>query len=187
MTLYDDFKVIESEVLNCSKCERLRSVTPNQMPHIFYGNIDDIKLVIVGRNPGLENDTSKISKENFMDYYREKWLECKIGKYLREKLGDEVILKKMFFTNICKCSSPDNSALLEEEKTNCLEFLKRQINLIKPKIIIALGSDAKKAVSSIGYNCSTHYLYHPTFFLYKHDKTLIHQQDCSLNLIKGVL
>lgn len=180
----------KDEILSCVKCQRLRDVTPFPAPYVKYTrNLKNIKLFIVGRNPGLEDNYTNITKENFMQVYHEKWWVCKIGVYLRWQFSDEIIQNNTFFTNICKCSSPENTKLQEIEIQNCQSYLLEQINLISPKIIITLGTEAFQSLTnrklsinfgnaiSYGETIQLYGLYHPSYFSYKNDKAVEEKQN----------
>ena len=65
------------------------------------------------------------------------------GKYLRiliKKIG--IPSKDYYLLNCIKCYPPDNRDPLKEELINCLPFLKRQLNVLKPKLIVAMGKYA---------------------------------------------
>lgn len=185
---------LEQQIMNCEKCSRLRKVTPHPMPHITYvNNIDDVKIMGIGRNPGLEYDTSQISDEEFMDYYREKWWGCRVGTYMRKRLGDDVISNAFFFTNICKCSSPNNSPLIKKEKENCFPYLQKQIEIVQPQVIITFSSDTRNMLQSYikdrryiidDKTIPVFFMYHPSYFKYSPDRKLSKKQDTILNEIR---
>ncbi len=54
--------------------------------------------------------------------------------------------EQVFIANICKCRPPDNRQPLPEEMTACLPFLRRQIALLHPTLIVALGATAVKGL-----------------------------------------
>jgi len=185
---------IENIILQCKKCERLCNVNPYPMPHIQYSKKSNI--LCVARNPGLENVIpDEITPIEFMEFYRQKWYDCRISKYLRSLLGDDIVKNDLFFTNICKCSSPKNSQLLSNEVENCKQYLIDQIEIIKPKIIITFGSDAiysllNKKINEafckqLKYNnIPVISLFHPSYFIYASDKTITKKQSIILNRIR---
>lgn len=179
---------IETGVMTCMKCPRLRAVTPIPYPHIYYGN--SLKIMVVGRNPGLEHDYEDVSPEEFMKVYKERFLISRVGQYLIKHLGEKIVMKYLFFCNVCKCSSPNNEKLMPSEKERCYEFLEQQIKIIKPKIIITLGTDAKDALEE---KCVDHKydgipvfnMYHPSYFAYiSKDDPKKKRQDMMLESIK---
>jgi len=170
---------IESNILKCKKCIRLCNINPYPMPHIYYTkNLIDLKIMCIARNPGLENKIPIMPENEFIQYYKDKWYECKIGLYFRDLFGDKIIKNNIFFTNICKCSSPNNLPLIELEKINCLEYLQEQINTINPEYIFTFGNDAKEQIKKIllRENIKVYNFYHPSYFSYKNDNILKENQ-----------
>jgi uracil-DNA glycosylase family 4 len=68
------------------------------------------------------------------------------------KLLDEIIQaiglrrEDVYITNIVKCRPPQNRKPLPDEMAACLPYLHRQIDLIRPKVIVALGGTAGEAL-----------------------------------------
>jgi DNA polymerase len=167
----DLLKNLEDEIMACTKCARLHAITPNPHPHIYYNSPDKLKIFVIGRNPGLEYEHIEVTRENFMEFYKEKFLICRVGQYLIKHLGEKIVTKKMFFCNVCKCCSPNNEKLFPSEKENCFPYLERQIEIIKPKLIIALGADAQEALAQKSENRKFNGIpiigmYHPSYFKY---------------------
>jgi DNA polymerase len=52
----------------------------------------------------------------------------------------------MFITNVIKCRPPNNADPTEEQQKACLEYLKLQIKLINPKVIVCVGRIAAKVL-----------------------------------------
>uniref|UniRef100_A0A6M3MEG6 Putative uracil DNA glycosylase superfamily protein n=1 Tax=viral metagenome TaxID=1070528 RepID=A0A6M3MEG6_9ZZZZ len=176
---------IKNNVMDCDKCPRLRSITPFPMSHICYGKLSGIKLFFIGRNPGIENDCRNISKEKFFEEYHYLWWECNIGKYLRKNFEDYFVKEKMFFTNVNKCSSPENSQLTEEEKANCLPFLRTQLEIVRPKVIVTFGSEARITIKSLNLGkVDIINLFHPAYFSYNRDPKLIEKQQKKIMELK---
>ena len=72
------------------------------------------------------------------------------GKLLDELLATVPILREdVFITNVVKCRPPDNRDPLPIEVKECEPYLKHQINLIKPKLIVALGRIAGKTLLGV--------------------------------------
>lgn len=53
---------------------------------------------------------------------------------------------QVYITNIVKCRPPSNRVPQEDEANSCLDYLRNQVILVKPKIIVLLGSTALKNV-----------------------------------------
>ena len=183
---FDDILDLEKKILECARCPRLKAVAPYPMAHICYSPTCEVPLFIIGRNPGLEDTYAKVTSADFKITYHRNWLKCKFGMYVLERLGMKNV-KKIFFTNVCKCSTPENSQLKNEEKASCAEYLQAQIRIISPKLILAFGRDAivalvgKKPVKFFetfeadGYQCLS--LYHPGYFNYADDPKIKEKQD----------
>jgi uracil-DNA glycosylase family 4 len=97
------------------------------------------KVMIVGQNPGAEED------------------ECgrpfvgRAGKYLTKTLVEYGIKREdIFITNIVKHTSPNNRKPYPDEVAACLPYLMTQIRMIKPKIIVLLGASAKETPRAEG-------------------------------------
>ena len=195
------FEEIENKIINCNKCSRLISVTPYPMSHVCYAkSINNIKIALFARNPGLENDSSKILSKDFLNFVHDKWKDCRIGKYFRKHLGDDIIFNYVFFSNICKCSSPFNSKLKQEEIDNCLNFSLKQILEIKPEILLTFGQECLSALNPLlnlymcfgkvyeykinNFKCAHIPLYHPSYFIYKINKEKEYKQINILQVIK---
>jgi len=177
MTKIEWLEETSNNIADCNNCERLRAVTPYPMSHICYGSLSKVKLFFVGRNPGLENDHNKISREEFVEKYHDLWWDCNLGKYLRKNFGELLIKENMFFSNVNKCSSPENSKLTEEEKRNCLPFLETQLEIIKPSTIVTFGVEAKETIKSLNLqNMDIINLMHPAYFAYNKDFSLVRKQ-----------
>ncbi len=98
---------------------------------VFGTGNHDASLFFIGEGPGYHEDTQG---EPFVGA---------AGKRLNEwikKLGlkrDEV-----YIANIVKCRPPDNRTPLPGEAATCLPFLKEQIEIVSPALIVTLGSPA---------------------------------------------
>lgn len=65
-----------------------------------------------------------------------------------ESRGDGLVLKDMYITASARCAPPDNKPSAEELK-NCQPFLAREIQIIRPKVIVCLGKIAFDRVLKI--------------------------------------
>jgi uracil-DNA glycosylase family 4 len=122
----------ESLVECCMKCELGKS----RKNFVFGSGDKNADLLIIGEAPG--------------DYEDEKGKPFvgKAGKLL-DKILKAIGLsrnKNVYITNILKCKTPNNRDPLLSEINNCNSYLLKQIELIKPKIIIALGKVSGKSL-----------------------------------------
>lgn len=115
---------ISSLISQCQKCPLYQTAT-NHVPG--SGNPDS-KIIFVGEAPGFFEDKQGLP------------FVGNSGKLL-DKLLDSISLKRedVFICNILKHRPPQNRDPLPEEIKVCTPFLKSQIKIISPKIIITLG------------------------------------------------
>ena len=114
-------------VANCTRCELSASRTNT----VFGVGSPDADWLIIGEAPGAEEDRRG---EPFVG---------RAGKLLDQMLfaiGQS--REKVFIANILKCRPPDNRDPKPGEAAACRDYLERQIELIQPKIILAVGKIA---------------------------------------------
>lgn len=122
---------IAKEIAACTLCA-LHKTRNRTVPGQGYPSPD---IMFVGEAPGADEDAQGLA------------FVGRAGKLLTrmlEKLGlsrDEV-----FIANILKCRPPDNRTPLPDEIELCRPYLERQIKLLKPKAIVALGGTAVRGL-----------------------------------------
>jgi len=119
------------EVRQCRKCD-LGSLRTNAVPGEGKPNA---RILFVGEGPGADEDAQG---------------RPFVGR--AGKLLDKVIaacgLKRsdVFIANILKCRPPENRDPRPDEIISCLPYLQRQIEIINPEVIVALGAHAAKTL-----------------------------------------
>ncbi|MDH5547360.1 MAG: uracil-DNA glycosylase [Gammaproteobacteria bacterium] len=119
-----DWNSLQQEVAQCSACELSQSRT-----HTVFG-VGDVqaKLMVIGEAPGKDEDQQG---EPFVG---------RAGQLLNEMLfAIGLQREQVFIANILKCRPPNNRDPRPEEVVKCESFLKRQIEWVKPKIILSVG------------------------------------------------
>ena len=119
---------LEASIKNCEKCNL--SLTRNKF--VFGSGDPNADLLLVGEGPGEQEDSKG---EPFVGMAGK--LLDKILKAIGYTRDDNV-----FIANIVKCRPPENRNPLPSEVKECTPYLIKQINLIKPKLIVALGKVA---------------------------------------------
>ena len=119
---------IAGQVRVCSACP-LHTSRKNTVPG--EGNPNRPDILFVGEGPGADEDDQGRPFVGAAGQLLDKMIEA-MG-YKR----DEV-----FIANIVKCRPPGNRVPMPEEMNACVPYLKAQIALIRPKIIVALGKTA---------------------------------------------
>ena len=131
----DDFQSLEamathiSSCTNCGLCQKRNLTVPGE------GNGDSPDIMFIGEGPGAEEDAQGRPFVGKAGKLLDKMIEA-MG-YQREDV---------FIGNVVKCRPPDNRKPLPEEMEMCLPYLRQQIELIKPKIIVGLGGTAMEGL-----------------------------------------
>ena len=120
----NSLELFYNEIKNCSKC----SLSKSRTKLVFGVGNSNADIVIVGEAPGKNED---LEGEPFVG---------RSGKLL-DKILEAVGLnrKKVFILNVVKCRPPENRDPKPKEISECEPYLKKQLELIKPKLIVALG------------------------------------------------
>ncbi len=120
----DQWSTIEGEVVACTRCElhRCRNRT------VFGVGDRSAGWLVVGEAPGAEEDRQG---EPFVG---------RAGGLLNSMLrGIGLQREQVFIANILKCRPPENRDPKPEEVAQCLPYLERQIALLQPRIMLAVG------------------------------------------------
>lgn len=121
---------IAEEIKACNLCP-LHKSRKNAVPG---EGLSKAKLMLIGEAPGVEEDEQG---RPFVG---------RAGKILDDALRFANLDRKdLFITSVVKCKPPDNRVPTLEERKVCSLYLKRQIDVIKPKVICLLGNTALKA------------------------------------------
>lgn len=128
-TQYDEaLNLIKTKCQNCDKCSLCKTKTNI----VFSAGVPNSKIMLIGEAPGYYED---IQGEPFVG---------KAGQLLDKILGCVGFSRKenIYICNTLKCRPPDNRDPLPEEKLACEEYLKAQIDILKPRIILLCGKVA---------------------------------------------
>jgi len=126
-----ELEKIAEQVNKCSKCG-LGSSRANAVPG--EGN-PDARIIFVGEAPGADEDAQGRPFVGRAGHLLDKVIEA-----CRLKRSD------VFIGNILKCRPPENRDPRAEEIISCLPYLQRQIEIIEPEIIVALGAHATRTL-----------------------------------------
>lgn len=116
---------IKADILKKNVCPDLAK-TATQL--VFGDGNPDAEIVFIGEAPGKNEDEQGLP------------FVGAAGKFLNEMLeGIKLKRADVYITNIVKYRPPENRDPLPEEKAEFLPYLIRQIEVIKPKLIVTLG------------------------------------------------
>ena len=132
--MYENFEELKKDCFSCQKCS-LGSTRTNLVFGVGNENAD---ILFVGEGPGENED---LQGEPFVG---------KAGQLLDKYLNviDLDRKKNIYIANIVKCRPPQNRDPKPEEQEICIEWLRNQTRLIKPKIIVCLGRIAAQKLIS---------------------------------------
>lgn len=122
---------LAEEVKNCQKCSLFKSRT-----QVVFGiGSAQADLMFVGEAPGYYED---VQGEPFVG---------PAGKLL-DKMIERIGLNRsqVYIANVIKCRPPNNRDPLPLEVETCFPYLQKQIEIIKPKVICALGNHAARTL-----------------------------------------
>ena len=130
--MYEELENIKNKCSSCVKCNLYK--TRNNV--VFSDGIANPKLMLIGEAPGFYEDREG------------KPFVGKAGQLL-DRIFASVGLtreKDVYICNTIKCRPPDNRNPLPEEKDACWEYLKAQIDIIRPQIILLCGNVAVQSI-----------------------------------------
>jgi uracil-DNA glycosylase len=124
-------EAIAQLVASCTKCrlcDGRRHTVPGEGP-------GDARLVVVGEGPGrVEDETGR----PFVG---------PAGELLTKILGAiDLPRERVFICNVVKCRPPENRLPQFDEIAACVPYLFRQIEIVKPKVILAMGGTAAQTL-----------------------------------------
>ncbi len=134
----DSLAAIAEEIRKCRKC-RLCETRTNTVPG---EGVLNPKVMIIGEGPGAEEDKTGRPFVGKAGRYMDKWMDAIDLKRDRD----------LFIGNIVKCRPPGNRDPLPDEIEACQTYLHRQIELVKPRMILSVGRIASQFLvkSSLG-------------------------------------
>lgn len=123
--MYDNWEELKQNCMNCSKCE----LAPTRTNLVFGVGNPEAEVLFIGEGPGEQED---LRGEPFVG---------RAGQLLDKMLAviDLDRNRNIYIANIVKCRPPKNRDPKPEEQEMCINWLRNQTKLIRPKIIVCLG------------------------------------------------
>jgi uracil-DNA glycosylase family 4 len=122
---------LEKLICNCTKC-RLHK---GRNKFVFGTGNPNADVLVIGEGPGAEED-----KQGLPFVGRAGQLLTDMLKAIKFERED------VFIGNVIKCRPPGNRTPLPDEMETCMPYLKKQVELIKPKLILCLGLTAARGL-----------------------------------------
>jgi len=127
-------KLIRQDIGDCTRC-RLHKGRTNLV--FGVGNVN-AELMFVGEGPGADEDAQG---EPFVG---------RAGQLLNNMISAMGLKRQdVYIANVVKCRPPGNRTPEKDECDTCSPFLMRQIDVIRPKVIVALGAVAAKNLLAV--------------------------------------
>ena len=127
-TSLDEF---EKLICDCTKC-RLHE---GRNKFVFGTGNPNSDVLVIGEGPGAEEDKQGLP------------FVGRAGKLLTDMLkAIKFEREDVYIGNVVKCRPPGNRTPMQDEMDTCLPYLKKQVELINPKIILCLGLTAAKGL-----------------------------------------
>lgn len=123
--MYDNWEQLKKDCMGCQKC----GLAATRTKLVFGVGNENARVLFIGEGPGANED---LQGEPFVGR----------GGQLLDKFLAAVDLdrkKNIYIANMVKCRPPQNRDPLPEEQNMCIEWLREQTRLLKPKIIVCLG------------------------------------------------
>ena len=135
--MLNNFEELEEQIEDCKKCKLC-----NNRTNIVLGVGDkNAKVMFIGEGPGADED---MQGEPFVG---------KAGKLMNQAFkGLGIKREEVYICNVVKCRPPMNRNPEADEVKACINYLREQVMLVKPKIIVLLGSVALKAILGDEYS-----------------------------------
>ena len=134
---HDTLEKIVQDIGDCKRC-RLHE---GRNKLVFGTGNEHAKLVFVGEGPGADEDEQGVP---FVG--RAGQLLTQMIEGTAKKEGIPLLRQDVYICNVVKCRPPQNRTPEPDEMEICGQFLFRQLDIIRPKAICALGSTAAKAM-----------------------------------------
>ena len=135
--MFDNWEELEKSIINCKKCK----LCANRNNIVFGQGNKNADIMFIGEGPGADEDMQGLP------------FVGKAGKLMNmafEGLG--INRSEVYIANIVKCRPPSNRVPEQDEAMACLNYLRNQVILVKPKIIVLLGSTALKNILGQEYS-----------------------------------
>ncbi len=129
--MFETWEELEKSIINCDKCKLCKT-----RKNIVFGTGNkNADIMFIGEGPGADEDTQG---EPFVG---------RAGKLMNMAFGVVGINRgDVYIANVVKCRPPANRNPEDDEALSCLNYLRNQVLLVKPKIIVLLGSVALKNI-----------------------------------------
>jgi uracil-DNA glycosylase len=120
-------RIIRDDIGDCTRC----ALHKGRNKIVFADGSPDARLMFVGEGPGADEDAQGLP------------FVGRAGQLLNNMIGAMGLAREeVYIANVVKCRPPGNRTPEPEEANTCAPFLFRQIDVVRPEVIVALGATA---------------------------------------------
>ena len=175
--MYNNWEDLEKSIEKCKKCK----LCTTRQNIVFGEGNRNAKIMFIGEGPGADED--KFAKP----------FVGRAGKLMDmafEAVG--INRQEVYIANIVKCRPPGNRDPHEDEVLACMDYLRNQVILVKPKIIVLLGRIALQNILGKEYRITAsrgiwvekkEIMYMPTW----HPAALLRDETKKIDFIKDLI
>jgi DNA polymerase len=121
-------EAIRVELVDCNRCPL---ATQGRHTIVFGDGDPNARLMFVGEGPGADEDAQGLP------------FVGRAGQLLNNMIAAMGLKRsEVYIANVVKCRPPGNRTPEPVEANTCMQFLWRQIDVVKPEVMVALGSTA---------------------------------------------
>jgi uracil-DNA glycosylase family 4 len=118
---------IRNEIGECTRCK----LSQNRQKIVFGDGDVNARLMFVGEGPGADEDAQGVP------------FVGRAGQLLNNMITAMGLKREqVYIANVVKCRPPQNRVPEPEEAHTCMQFLYQQIEVVRPEVLVALGSTA---------------------------------------------
>ena len=134
--MYDNWEDLENSIKDCKNCKLC-----NGRKNIVFGvGNKEADLMFIGEGPGGDEDEQGIP------------FVGKAGQLMNRAFeGLGIKREEVYIANIVKCRPPNNRDPENDEVLACLNYLRNQVILVKPKVVVLLGRIALQNILGNDY------------------------------------
>ena len=175
--MYQTWEELENSIKNCQKCNLCKA----RQNIVFGVGNKNATIMFIGEGPGADEDRLG---EPFVG---------RAGKLMNMAFKMVGINREnVYIANIVKCRPPNNRVPEEDEARACLDYLRNQVILVKPQIIVLMGSTALQNILGKEYKITAsrgHWIekkgimYMPTW----HPAALLRDENKKIDFIKDLM
>jgi DNA polymerase len=131
----DSLEALRGHIGDCQRCK----LAGGRTTLVFGVGATSADLMFVGEGPGHDED---VRGEPFVG---------RAGQLLTEIITKGMKLRRedVYIANVVKCRPPNNRNPEQDEIASCMPFLQRQVELVQPRVIVALGTFAAQTLLGV--------------------------------------